>query len=348
MLPLKGPFIRSSTPLSTPPTRLPSCTKDLLSSTPDLPTSLALSSLRSSLAQPLSSKVIQIYPFEESILHKPCHPASGLLLVTALSKIFSTTFSRIYQGNKKQQSPSSTRWRTGRLESPTATATTTTLRRRQGNLGWRVHTAIPRGGAAAIFGNGGREVVDLERAGLRLESLEEYTVIASILIGVVIDCYIDCPNRYQRRGNNDDHTSIGINNNHSISTKIERGAQYIHAISSTVSFFAGLFVVLAFSIFLRYAQSALGIGEDAAYAQLLKETGKVRFEGFKAFVLCLIGFLVSFTMNVYLTFSNDNEANYGRYSKYIYTTLFFVGSIWCLKEWFFVLAMASKHIFNSK
>ena len=175
MLPLKGPFIRSSTPLSTPPTCLPPCTKDLLSSTPDLPTSLALSSLRSSLARPSSSKVIQIYPFEESILHKPCHPASGLLLVTALSKIFSTTLSRIYHGNKRQQSPSSTRWRTERLESPTnyivksaATATTTTLRRSQGNLGWRVHTAIPRGGAAAIFGNGGREVVDLERAGLRL------------------------------------------------------------------------------------------------------------------------------------------------------------------------------------
>lgn len=119
---------------------------------------------------------------------------------------------------------------------------------------------------------------------------------------------------------------------------IDKVAQFIHGVSTTVSFLSGLFVVLVFSLFLQYAQTALGTSADSVYIQLLQQTGKVRYEGFRAFLICLVSLKIALGANIYLTFK--------RRSRWVYLGLFALGTAYCLQDWFFIVAMATKYIFS--
>ena len=63
-----------------------------------------------------------------------------------------------------------------------------------------VAVGVPAVAAATVPAlRGGAVVVDLDRADIRLDSLEQYCVIASIILGAVIDIYGDTP---KERGRN--------------------------------------------------------------------------------------------------------------------------------------------------
>jgi hypothetical protein len=169
-----------------------------------------------------------------------------------------------------------------------------------------------RGGAAAA-------AVDLTRAALRIDSLHAYTVVSSIVLGAVIDVYTSCPKK--------NHTK-----------RSDKIAVCIHAIFTSISFLAGLYVILLFSLFNMYANAALGDGFDQAYLDLLRLTASIRLQGFRGFLLCLISFETALIANIFLNFQ-------GR-ARWIFSGLAALGAILSLKEWSFIVRFASEIIFK--
>ena len=161
--------------------------------------------------------------------------------------------------------------------------------------------------------------VDLEKAGIRLQSLDEYAVIASILLGAVIDVYIsvDTRDRTERK---------------------DRLATYVHAVGTTVSFMSGMYAILLFSLVSLYAKTALGTGNDAAYLSLLDTTAALRYSGFQAFVLCLVSFEVALVANVFLTFQGP--------SRWIYSVACAISTIVCLRRFKEIIMLATRYIFS--
>ena len=178
-----------------------------------------------------------------------------------------------------------------------------------------VATAVAaiRGGATT------KALVDLTRVGLRLDSLESYTVIASIIIGGIMDAYSSAPKR-------------------GLTERKERVVQYAHAFFISLSFLAGLYVVLVFSMFNLYAKTALGTGADHLYLQLMQETGPLRLRAFHAFLTCLVGFEFALIANFFLNFKGK--------PRWIFSGLMTLGTIICLKEWLFIVRCATKCIFS--
>jgi hypothetical protein len=169
-----------------------------------------------------------------------------------------------------------------------------------------------RGGAAAAT------VVDLTRAALRMDGLDDYVMVASLVLGAVMDSYGSCPKK-------------------GLTKRKEKFAKVVHATSSIVSFLCGLYVVTTFTLFNTYAKTALGTGADQAYLQLFEATAGIRLQSFRAFLVCLVAFEFSLVANFFLTFK-------GR-SRWVYSSLCAMGTAFCLKEWFFIVACATKYIF---
>ena len=135
--------------------------------------------------------------------------------------------------------------------------------------------------AAASIRGGGGIVVDLDRADIRLDSLEQYCVIASIILGAVIDIYGDTPKDRAE-------------------SRVDRVAQSIHAICVCLGFLAAMYCVVVFTLFGLYAKTALGLAQDAAYVDLLAATGLIRYRGFQSFLMCLVCFNTSLICNMFL------------------------------------------------
>jgi hypothetical protein len=173
--------------------------------------------------------------------------------------------------------------------------------------------ATIRGGAAAAA------VVDLERVSLRLDGLDTYAVIASIVLGAVMDVYGSCETK-------------------NLSSRKEKVAQYIHAVSVTASVACGIYVIMVFSLFNLYAKTALGTGADDVYLQLLRETTKMRRIGFEAFVMSLVTFEIALVANFFLNFKGK--------ARWIFSGLCALGTLFCFREWHFVMNCASKYIFT--
>jgi hypothetical protein len=169
-----------------------------------------------------------------------------------------------------------------------------------------------RGGAAAAT------VVDMTRAALRMDSLDEYAMVASIVLGAVINCYGSCPKK-------------------GLMKREEQFAKVVHITSTMVSFLCGLYVITTFTLFNTYARTALGTGADQVYLQLYEATGGIRLQSFRAFLMCLVAFEFALVANIFLTLK-------GR-CRWVYSSLCAMGTAFCLKEWLFIVACATKHIF---
>jgi len=105
--------------------------------------------------------------------------------------------------------------------------------------------------------------LDLNRVELRLNSLEEYCVIASILLGAVIGTLVSLRTR----------------------------ASCLRRLMASFQIFTAT---------LLEKKTALGQGDDYAYQQLLEMTSRVRLRGFQSFLLCLTSFNISFLLNMFL------------------------------------------------
>jgi hypothetical protein len=171
-----------------------------------------------------------------------------------------------------------------------------------------------RGGAASD------DVIDLVRAEIRLQSLDEYAVVTSIVLGAVMDVYLSCDSRGGER------------------TKGDRLASLIHAIASTVSFMSGMYAILLFSLIGLYAKDALGTGQDAKYLILLEKTSSLRYNGFQAFVLCLVTFEFALVANVFLTFRGP--------CRWIYSSICALSTVFCLGKFQEIITLATTHIFS--
>ena len=170
-----------------------------------------------------------------------------------------------------------------------------------------------RGGAAAAT------AVDLTRAALRMDTFDDYAMVASIFLGAVMDCYGSCPKK-------------------GLTERNEQLANFVNCTSSIVSFLCALYVVMTFTLFSTYAKTALGTGADQVYLQIFEATAVIRLQGFRAFLTCLVAFEFALISNFYLTFK-------GR-SRWVYSSLCAIGTAFCLKEWFFIVACATKYIFT--
>jgi hypothetical protein len=180
-------------------------------------------------------------------------------------------------------------------------------------------TSVLHRSVIATLRGGAATVVDLERASLRLEGLDSYAVIASIVLGAVMNVYQSCPKK-------------------NLTQRQEKVAQWVHALSTATSTLCGLYVIMVFSLFNLYAKTALGTGADHVYLQLLEATTAMRRMGFQAFILLLVNFEVALVANLFLNFK-------GR-ARWLFSGCCAVGTVICLKEWMFVMKCASKCIFQ--
>lgn len=199
------------------------------------------------------------------------------------------------------------------LSNVPAAATTTTMAMSEHNDSLVPQLVSIRGGAGAID-------LDLERVSLRLDGLESYSVIASILLWAVLHVYQSCERKSKcARG-------------------VERIAQYVHATSSTLSILFGMYVITVFSLFSLYAKMALGRGADDVYLDLMQKTGAVRYMGFKAFMWSLITFEIALVANFFLSFKGK--------ARWIFSTACAAGTWICYGEWQTIIACASEYIFK--
>ena len=166
---------------------------------------------------------------------------------------------------------------------------------------------------------GGGTSVDLDRADIRLSSLEEYCVIASIILGAVIDIYGDTPKE-------------------KADSKVDRIAQSLHAICVCLGFLAAMYCVVVFTLFGLYAKTALGLAQDAAYVDLLAATGLIRYRGFQSFLLCLVCFNTSLICNMFL--------NHEGKTRWILAGMSAIGTAISLQHFNFIINTATKLIFS--
>lgn len=127
--------------------------------------------------------------------------------------------------------------------------------------------------------------VNLERAALRVESMQTYAIVSSIIMG----------------------SSIGILSlNASLTfgeegtSYVEKAAEYILLSLQAISLVASSYTTVIFTLMALYYSTALGLGGDECYQSFDKATSTLRMRAFYSFVTAIVSLMLSFLPCAYL------------------------------------------------
>jgi hypothetical protein len=140
--------------------------------------------------------------------------------------------------------------------------------------------STPRGGTQDIDPS----AFDLDRASIRLESIDSYAVVAALLLSAALRLYASTPRELeagQRR---------------------ENSAKVAFMISAGLSIICGAYSCVVYSMLGLYAKTALGLGLDSAFLNFFERTTPVRHGAFLAFVTALSSFEVCFIISIVLNY----------------------------------------------
>ena len=147
-----------------------------------------------------------------------------------------------------------------------------------------VAVVAPEVAALALRGGGSPQVLDLTRVRIRLEGLQAYGVVTTLLMNAALRLYSGTPKKLQ-----DGEQAANV-------------AKILFAISMGCSVLAGAYSTVVFALLGLYSKSALGLGKDEAFLEFFAETASIRDMGFHAFVIALISFKASFVLSLFLNY----------------------------------------------
>jgi len=175
--------------------------------------------------------------------------------------------------------------------------------------------------ALVLSGGGKQEVMDIHRFKLRLDGLNSYSVITTLIINASMRLYSATPKRF------DEYTSGNPRTDNII--------KVLFSLLVTISILSGSYTTIVFSLMELYSKRALGRGGvmDAACLHFFDETQPIREWAYDTWILSLVSFQASFVLSLIL--------NHDDTFRWILASLGTVAAVLCWWKWSTVMTMAA-------
>lgn len=164
------------------------------------------------------------------------------------------------------------------------------------------------------------EIVEVNRARIRLEGLSSYATIAALIMNSALRIFTTVPVSHHP-------------------DRVERAIAVLVLLASTVSIIAGSYTTVVFTLIGLYGKAALGRQQDAAYLAFFSQTVYYRQVAFKTFILCLSSFSASLCLDLLLKLK-------GRW-RWVAFTACSLATCVMLRQWLQVIAIGYQLVFNS-
>lgn len=129
---------------------------------------------------------------------------------------------------------------------------------------------------------GTKNILEVDRATVRLDGLEVYAVVSALTLATAIACF----DSYDFQNTVFSYHEITREN------FVNLLLNTVFLVVSGVGIIAGLHATLVFSLMTMYGRTAVGVSHDEAFVEFFVQTGRVRYRGFHTFRLSLYSFLV--------------------------------------------------------
>lgn len=135
--------------------------------------------------------------------------------------------------------------------------------------------------------------VNLERAGLRVESMQTYGIVSSIVMGSSIGL-LDLAISFKHPNDDNDADEM-------VST-MKSTAASLFVVIQFLSLLCSAYTTVIFTLMALYYSTSLGMGADECYQAFDTETKAMRIRAFIAFVASIVLLMSSFAICIYLFF----------------------------------------------
>lgn len=179
--------------------------------------------------------------------------------------------------------------------------------------------------------------LDITRASLRIESLQTYAIISSIIMGSSIGLF----------GIGMEADNNGLTDNGNVRTLWQNLLLTLFYYSSSLSVISSSISTVTFMLCALYFSTALGMGADESFAEFDKSTSQKRKHAFIAFIASIFSFMSSFVVMVFFHVSNrfsDKLVTITLENVLPFSLLFL--TVWAFIEFRDIVRMATKQIFN--
>ena len=173
------------------------------------------------------------------------------------------------------------------------------------------------GGTAAAF--------DLGRAKIRLEGLQMYCTIASLIMNAALRLYSATPKNQKE-------------NPKKMLDHFENGMKILFACNTIATVVMGSYSCIVFVLLGLYSKTALGMGMDDKFLQFFQETHYIRESAFHTFIWGLIAFQGSFVCSLFL--------NYTGWMRWFVLAVSSIASMFSCYKWNEILGIAGKILYG--
>jgi hypothetical protein len=172
---------------------------------------------------------------------------------------------------------------------------------------------------------GGEPVLEISRIGLRLDGLNSYAVISTLLMNACLGLYSST------------RTQLKDISHDTVSQKV---AKVMFMFSTVISIFSSSYTTVVFTLLGLYSKTALGSSQDGPFLEFFAQTAIFRQLAFTAFCISLVSFQICFLLSLFLT-------NEGFVHWYV-TGLASVLSMFCFWQWGTIINLAGRLLFKKK
>lgn len=127
-------------------------------------------------------------------------------------------------------------------------------------------------------------IFDVTRARVRLEGYSTYTIISALIMNAALRLLTSTDTDFKKMG---------------LPTWLHRIAQILFVTSISAAVMCGAHCTVIFALVGVYAKMAVGLEMDSAASLFLQNTSQFRRDGFHSFVVCLVGFSISYPTSLF-------------------------------------------------
>ena len=181
----------------------------------------------------------------------------------------------------------------------------------------------------SIRGGGGTAssnlAFDLGRARIRLEGLQMYCTIASLIMNAALDLYSSTP-----KNQKEDPKKL--------LDRVENWVKILFACNTIATVVMGSYSCIVFVLLGLYSKTALGMGLDDKFLQFFQETHYIRESAFHTFIWGLLSFQGSFICSLFL--------NYSGWMRWFVLAISSIASLFSIYKWNEILSIAGKILYS--
>jgi len=129
-------------------------------------------------------------------------------------------------------------------------------------------------------------LIDLTRTRIRLEGLQSYAIVTTLLMNAALRIFSCTPKTLKTK------------------ETVDNIAKIIFAFNILVTVITGSYTTITFTLLGVYSKTALGLGRDDKFLEFFERTAYNRKSAFQSFFASIITFQCSFILSLFLNYEN--------------------------------------------